>query len=536
MKQISSPSNFYFCSHLIALLKTQGLSFFCICSGSRNTPLTLAAAENKTIDKKTFYDERAACFYALGYAMAKKEPAAVITTSGSAIANLFPAVVEAFESNIPLLLLTADRPQELRNTNANQTIDQEKFFGSYTHFYASLSVSKEKSFLQQITYKLFSLLKGPCHINLSFEEPLFTEETFQDPVQAPIQTFSPQPLFFEKIRLPPSKKGIILIGKEETKNLNPIFLLAEKLRWPVISDILSQVKTRKKKASSINYAPFFLSSSFSPEVVLHFGERFVEKKLFAFLQKNPPFYYAHICDTASFYNPYSLVTHRFFCSSSLFCNALSVKKEKDSTWLNQWIQEDIIWSKKLSFEKGFTEPFILQKFSESIPKKSLLFLGNSLSIRHADQRMKENPFLSQIYANRGSSGIDGNIATALGISQGEKKKVLAILGDLTSLYDLNSFSLVKEHSYPILFLILNNQGGNIFEMLPVKKSKHLNKYIKMNHPWNFREIAKAFSIPYFSISTEKELKKLPFLLKKEKKAIIEFFTKDKSFPKTTKKT
>ncbi len=530
MNKISNTSNFSFSSYLISLLQDQGLSFFSVCSGSRNTPLSLAIAENPSVEKRIFFDERSAGFYALGYALGKKKPSAVVTTSGSAVANLFPSVVEAFESKVPLLLITADRPQSLRNTHANQTIDQEKFFGSYTCFYASIAVHKEESpqFLQQLTYKLFSFMKGPCHINLCFDEPLFTEETFTGKPIKPIKTHFCYFDSLEKIEPPSYKKGLILIGKGENKDLNPIFTLAKKLQWPVISDILSQEKTVKKDPLSISHSSCFLSPLYIPEAVLHFGERFVSKKLFTLLQTKPPSYYAHIDSSTSVYNPYSLVTERFFCSPSSFCKAFSIPERKETTWLVKWQEADLFWEKKLSEERGFTEPLILQNLSEYLPKDCSLFLGNSLSIRHADQRLKNTPYLSCIYANRGCSGIDGNIATCFGISQGEKKKLIAILGDVTCLHDLNSFLLFQEHSFPVVFVIINNQGGAIFDMLPVKKSKHLNSYFKTSHNWNFSDFAKAFKVPYFSISTEKELTSLSSILENQEKGIVELFTSKKS--------
>lgn len=529
-------ANLLFSELLIEHLFSSGITHFCICPGSRNTPLSLAVARHPQMQSLVHFDERGAIFYSLGYALATKQAAAIIVTSGTALANLFPAIIEASESHIPLLILTADRPQELKNTQANQTIDQEKIYGNFVRFYASVSIEKSfsTSLVTQLVYKTISLLKyplpGPCHLNLCFREPLVPKKPLSLPDFSPIiPAFPKEPTLSEPVFLSSQQRGLILIGKEEKRHLPAIFSLAKTLNWPIFSDILSQTKTETPPPHLLLFAEEFLSTEkTTPEIVLHFGERFVSPSIFSFLQKTPPSFYAHIYPHPTFYNPYSLVTHRFFSSSSCFCEKVILKDvPSTSKWWEKWlIKEDMIKT-LLQEETAFQEPLILRKLGAYLPQNFSLFLGNSLPIRHA--RMLEcNPKIQAIYANRGASGIDGNIATCIGISSGIQSPLIAILGDITALHDLNSFSLLVKHPYPIFFIILNNQGGSIFEHLPISFSPYRKTFFQAKHAWRFKDFAKAFSLPYLCIKKWEDMNLLSSLFKEKKSYLIEILTEEKS--------
>ena len=523
-----------FSHFLIEKLKASGVFQYVVCPGSRNTPLSLAVAENSQVEKKVFFDERAAGFYALGLAKSRKKPAAIIVTSGTAVANLFPAVVEAFESKVPLLLLTADRPQMVKNTHANQTIDQEKFFGVYSRFYANIEVSENyklehlTQLVYQTTFHLQRPLPGPCHLNICFDEPLFEKDLSLTAPTKTIKIIEPNKrIFSEKLFLPWKEKGLILVGEEESENLPYILHLAEELNWPVVGDILSQLKTLPKHNKVIHYTEEFLSSELIPEIVLHFGERFVSKKLFQILQKTPPSFYAHIYPYPTCYNPYQLITDRYHCSSKEFCLSVESSFTSSDTWISLWEEKQLLVFSEVQLVEEFCEPKIVEFLSSYFPKDSLLFLGNSLPIRHADRMLLPNTNLDAIYANRGASGIDGNIATCLGLAYGKKKKVIAILGDITCLHDLTSLYYLKNSLYPVILVILNNTGGAIFDFLPVQKSKYLNTYFTNSHELTFEKIADAFSLSYEGIKTREDFAKVIKGLNSPSSCILEFFTSTK---------
>ncbi len=498
---------------LIDELIAQGVTYFCMAPGSRNSPLLLAVARHPLATSFIHIDERGTSFHALGYAKAKKQPACIITTTGTATGNLLPAIMEAHSSHIPLIVLTADRPKELRDCGSNQTIDQVKLFSSFVRFEVDLPLLDTtllpylRELVAYATFKAATPPMGPIHINVTCKEPLYSP-----PISLPSpnisRTFHTANRSFTHLPpLPLTKRGVIVLGGDPIPSA-PITVLAKKLGWPIFPDILSGVRV-----GVISHFELLLKAFDMPKVeaVLHFGGPFVSKTLLQWLSFCRPPLYAAIFDHPTRYDPLHTITHRFYGEIASFCEQIS-PLEADPLWLANWEEKNLLCSEVLSSyfkeDSDLTEPYFFHLLSQHMEEEALLFLGNSMPIRDASLFFhKEN----KTFANRGVSGIDGNIATAVGIACALEKKMVICIGDLAFLHDMNSLIQLQKAKHPITLFVFNNHGGGIFTHLPIREEKeHYDTHIRAKHPFTFSGIAKDFGLTYCKI---KEVKSLQTLFK-----------------------
>jgi 2-succinyl-5-enolpyruvyl-6-hydroxy-3-cyclohexene-1-carboxylate synthase len=470
---------------LIDQLVQQGVEHFCVAPGSRNTPLISAAAKHPNAKTHVHYDERGLGFFTLGLGKSTKKPAAIITTSGTALGNLLPSIMEAHHSCTPMILLTADRPHELRDCSANQTTDQTKIFQSFVRWQFDLTYDLDEKTIRSLTAQgvFFALQNppGPIHINCPFREPLYRPH-LKIMQGKPIEFHFPRHKI-EKYKTTTSK-GVILVGKLPfSKDILAILKLAEQLGWPVCADILSNARcfptTQQIKYFDWNKNP-------NPEFVLHFGERMTSKKILEWL-KNLQTEYIHVSPHPFLQDPERLLTARIQADISEFCQVFEAKYDPD--WFKLWKDE-----KPLFNEKGtFTEIHGMQKISELLPSEYGVFLGNGMPIRDGDHFLFPKK-CREFFGNRGLSGIDGNIATIAGLA--EEMPILAIIGDQAALHDLNSLPLLKKSKHPIVLIVSNNFGGGIFHHLPVATSPHFEELWAAAHELRFRKAASFFDLPY----------------------------------------
>lgn len=527
---------------LVDQLVKQGVTHFCVAPGSRSTPLTIAVAEHPQTHAWVHFDERGCGFYALGMAKAMGKTVAVIVTTGTAAGNLLPAIMEASQSYIPLLILTADRPPELRDCSANQTIDQVKIFSSFVRWQMDLpcrsseiSENYLRSTVAQAVFRTVDSPRGVVHINCMFREPFFKKES---------SLFSPEPCRYAPCdRVPKEEvlkywasqwnqmdRGIVIVGNfGHQTNISRIYAdLAEQLGWPLFADILSPAREH-----SLAYYDYILRQfkDLKPQAILHLGDRIVSKTLQTWIAESAPEHYFCVSDHPFRQDPFHLVTERLACSPQLLCNAILplIDKKVDRTWMEMWqnysgsISENI--ESFFSNREILTEPSIARDLS-FVPKDWGIFIANSMPIRDADLFFFPKETRGNIFANRGVSGIDGNIATAIGIAQGIKKGVVALLGDLTTLHDLNSLALLKKSSYPVIFLIINNHGGAMFSFLPeLPKQKCFEEFFAHSHDISFQKAADLFDIPFCRPSDAKDyLATLQSCIEKGKSCILEIVT------------
>ncbi|MEM7933901.1 2-succinyl-5-enolpyruvyl-6-hydroxy-3-cyclohexene-1-carboxylic-acid synthase [Morganella morganii] len=496
---------------ILEALSRHGLRHICIAPGSRSTPLTLAAAANDQFVCHTHFDERGLAHLALGLAKSTRLPVAVIVTSGTAVANLYPALIEAGLTGERLVFLTADRPPELIDCGANQAIRQPGIFSS--HPFASLALPRPVfdipaswlvSSLDDIMNRLHH---GAAHINCPFAEPLYDDDgqTGKD-WQAQLgnwwqsdkpwlqqtrctSVISVDDWFFWR-----QKKGVIIAGRMQAAEGKQLRQWAECLGWPLISDVLSQTGQLLPHADLWLASPRYREVLAQADVVIQFGSSLTGKRLLQWQAAcTPPEYW--IVDTIpGRLNPAHHRGRKFECSVSEWLD------DHPAQIRTPWAPQLTEWTQTLNTQvtetlgDGWGEAQIACRLPELLPPQGVLFAGNSLIVRLIDA-FAQLPCGYPVYSNRGASGIDGLISTAAGVQRGSAKPALAIVGDISALYDLNSLALLRYTSGPFVLLIVNNNGGQIFSMLPTPEQERQRFYC-MPQSVSFAGAAQMFGLSY----------------------------------------
>ena len=488
-----------------------GIVDFCICPGSRSTPLTLAVARHPKARSHIFHDERSATFCVLGFGKTGK-PAALITTSGTAVANAMPAVVEANMTGVPLLLMTADRPPELRFTNANQTIDQVKLFGDQLRFFFDVPCESDgysNSALQNMlgfaVSKCIGSNPGPVHLNWMFREPFELETTSPPwtphilPQSGLLQVTEAQISDILDI-LRQAKSGLIVVG-ELTNPLERDALkeILKAVSWPMIIDAssgLSQFNS-PNKVSAFEDVLRSPPAAFAPDAIVQFGNGLCTKKYAHWLQTlSCPILVLNSRPISS--NPAAISIHRYqvhiqtlsWITTYLSQSELAIWVTEHNHRVRQAIQQNETWS----------EVTALQTSVSSIPPDGLLFMGNSMPIRDLNNYVESKDVT--VYSNRGASGIDGLPSTALGIHLSLAKPTLLVLGDLSLMHDFGVLFTLKSMTFHQAFVIvaINNFGGGIFGMLPVSEQKDVfDTHFATSHTHALAPITRSMGINTYSV-------------------------------------
>ncbi|NJM19328.1 MAG: 2-succinyl-5-enolpyruvyl-6-hydroxy-3-cyclohexene-1-carboxylic-acid synthase [Richelia sp. RM2_1_2] len=491
-------------------LKQMGLNCAVICPGSRSTPLTIAFAVAEGIEVIPILDERSAAFFALGRAKASGLPVAIVCTSGTAGANFYSAVVEANLSRVPLLILTADRPQELRNCHSGQTIDQLKLFGNYPNWQAELAIPSTNmemlAYLRQTTIYAYEQtlypVSGAVHLNIPFRDPLapirednhlnttslqslqsdFNSEEF---FAAVTDKFKPT-ITHSQIPIPQkwleTKRGIIIAGvaqpQQPQKYCTAIAQLAQNLKFPVLAEGLSPVRNY----ASLN--PYIISTydsilrnqhfatELTPEVVIQIGEMPTSKILRQWLSENNPLRWIIEPSNHNLDALHGRVVHlRMNIEEIEGWENQGMRKQGD-TYLDMWLGAEVdvrenidtVLAEKTELFEGKAAWLL----SQVLPPQTPLFIANSMPVRDVEFFWKPNNLGIQPFFNRGANGIDGTLSTALGIAHNQKSSVM-LTGDLALLHDTNGFLIRNKFIGHLTIVLINNNGGGIFEMLPISE-------------------------------------------------------------------
>lgn len=512
---VNEAWSFRLMQHLYVL----GVRHICIAPGSRSAPLTLAAEnyskESPELQLHSHFDERGLAFFALGIAKSTRTPVAVITTSGTAVANLLPAVIEAFQTQVPLILLTADRPDELLNCGANQAIQQKNIFGKNVVAYSELPTPSKNLEPFDLDNKLLSVVQnltmGPVHINCPFRDPLYgvpgleLEQIQQDKWRSAVSISISNRESDRDLDRKPNVKlssvqvnkdclSLVLIGNIPIEESLNILEWAEKNNLAVVADIASGLR-QFNHPNILPYPELTLAtaSGFSWfqqfEQIIQFGGRFVGKRLNQWLGTSKAHYFIVNHYDA---DPHHKAAH-IKMSTPDFCEQyFSLSDSLSITDVSNKIEAAI---DDVAVE--FSEITLARTISKNLSAHFSLFAGNSLSIRWLDIFSKQTDRPRNIYCNRGASGIDGLIATGAGVETGTKTGTLLLIGDTSALHDLNSLALVSAMTSPFIIVIINNQGGGIFNLLPVNKIPETNKhFFRCEHVFDFKNAAQMFHIPY----------------------------------------
>ncbi len=506
------------------------MDFFCVAPGSRSTPLAAALASNPKARSLIHFDERGTAFAALGYARATGRPAVWVTTSGTAVANGLPAVVEASVDGVPMVLLTADRPPELRQIGANQTIDQPDIFGDYVRWRfdfpapdANIEPAVVLTTVDQAVYRSRRAPEGPVHLNLMFREPFLPDEEDEPHFGPEEWERSDEPYtryadtkpavdeaeierLWEELR--PVERGLIVAGRlSSRKQGEAVMRLANALGWPLLPDIGSQVRLGADSGNAVAYYDALLSSesfagSHAPEAVLHVGGRALSKRLEKFVAGSRPESYVVVRENPFRLDPSHRVTRSVESDIVDFCAALGAlytSSALETGWLSEWrdASESVGRSldRLLSDDDAISEPLVARLVSRHVPAEHGLVLASSMPVRDLDTFAVADGAPVPVAANRGASGIDGTVATTAGFVHGSGAPATLVIGDLALLHDLNSLAMLRDLS--VVVVAVNNDGGGIFSFLPVAEhGEFFESYFGTPQGVSFRPAAEMFGLDY----------------------------------------
>ena len=496
-------------THWVATIIDQlvqgGVDTFVIAPGSRSTPLALAAARHPKARVLMQFDERSAGFFALGLARQTGRPTVLICTSGTAAANFLPAVAEADLARVPLLLLTADRPPELRDNGAPQTIDQVGIYGSRTRWFSDLPTPDDSPALRAYLRALIARAiaaslaapAGPVHLNLPFREPLLPdhallEEIFQHAAQTPsvtTQIHAPRRLLKPMVqelaaRLVATERGLILCGPETPPDLAPLLArLAELLGYPILADPLSGLRCGQHNRRMVlsAYDAFLRDEGFVqryvPELLLRFGAMPTAKPILLFLQRYPEVHQIIVDEGGGWREPTSRAAEHLATDPGQLCieliellTANEALPSPSDHWARPWLTADRVARETLTTalngQDRINEPGVFARLAELLPDGATLFVGNSMPIRDCDTFFPAMARHVNIAGNRGANGIDGLISTGLGMAAGGARPLVLVVGDLSLYHDSNGLLAAKLHALDATVIVINNDGGGIFSFLP----------------------------------------------------------------------
>ena len=481
----------------VAALVSCGVRHAVVTPGSRNTPLVLALTDDRSgVHPWVHLDERSAGYFALGLARQLNEPVTIVCTSGTAAANLLPAIVEARLSRVPLIVLTADRPPELRDVGASQTIDQVRMFGNHAKWTVDMPVAGSDVFLDRYAASAAvraSLLavevpSGPIHLNFPLREPLMETES-SVPAVLPFEinkrqsgrvTLSNQQID-ELASEIAGRRGLIIAGPEPLGSPAALVELVRILDWPLIADPLSGVRTGHHDMSrvvdrvdTLVREPIFTNAA-RPEVVIRFGPTMTSKPFNSWLASLGNVSHFVVDEaalgTAGFRDPELLSGSIVRSNPTLLCEALinAQPRSADSNWNTYWNEANNLVSDSIETAiDALEEPFegaIPRDLAAVLPDGAVLVVGNSMPVRDVDSFFGKVPRDLEMFGTRGASGIDGVISTAAGAAAVDGPVVL-LVGDLSFFHDQNGLWAVKRHELDLTVLLINNNGGGIFEFLP----------------------------------------------------------------------
>lgn len=525
---------------IIEICQQKGVQHIVISPGSRNAPLTIGFTNNPFFKCYSIADERCAAFFALGIAQQIQKPVAVVCTSGSAVLNYYPAIAEAFYSQIPLVVISADRPQNKIDIGDGQTIRQENVFANHSLYNANLqeNVSTENDNHIQMALHVAATQKGPVHINAPFEEPLY-EIVSELKVKPEIIDFNTEEKYF-KIEdstvetWSNATKKLVLVGELFPNSVEQNYL-----------DILANdpsVVVLTEKTSNLHH-PTFIDQidtlitpfteddfkAFQPEILLTFGGMVVSKRIKAFLRKYKPAHHWHV-DELRAYDTFGALTNHFETTTNRFLSQLLTENTIESTYKSSIAT---IWNDRVAKHKEYTAKIPFSDFKvfdficQNLPKNTQLQVSNSSAIRYLQLFDLDKSI--QVFCNRGTSGIDGSTSTAIGAASATDLPTILITGDISFLYDSNA---LWNNYIPKNFkiILLNNSGGGIFRILPGhQETETFNTYFETSHHLNASHLAKMYGLDYFEANDETSLQQQysAFLNQNEKPSILEVFTPEK---------
>ncbi len=543
---------------IVALCEAKGILHVVISPGSRNAPLTIGFTENPTMKCYSIVDERCAAFFALGIAQQIKKPVALVCTSGSALLNYYPAISEAFYSDVPLVVLSADRPIERIDIGDGQTIRQKNVFENHILYSANLyseivpeieiddikikqkQHEAQKHNEREINIALNKAIErnGPVHINVPFYEPLYDTITQPTIVPKNIPVEHIEQRISDTLRSTMlkqwniSKRKLVLIGVNPPNSIEKelIDYLAKDPSVLVLTETTSNIH-HETHVNCIDQLITSLSDSefkaLQPDVLLTFGGMVVSKRIKAFLRNYQPKVHWHI-DQKKAYDTYFCLTEHIKMNPNMFLSGFLpdtkiIDNEYKSFWIAKRNQRRVRHEKYLQ-EVDFSDLKVFETMFDLIPNDQMIQLSNSSTVRYA-QLFSLNPSF-KVYCNRGTSGIDGSTSTAIGAAVASGTPTTLITGDLSFFYDSNG---LWNDSIPSNFkiILINNSGGGIFRILPGKSESHnFSTYFETKHSLTGEQLSAMFNFEYTTVKGKEGLEQAikDLYNKNDKPQLLEVFT------------
>jgi 2-succinyl-5-enolpyruvyl-6-hydroxy-3-cyclohexene-1-carboxylate synthase len=518
-------------------LARSGVKQVVVCPGSRSTAIALMLAEEPRFKLWLHLDERSAAFFALGMAKSLRAPVALLCTSGTAAANFFPAIVEAHASHVPLIVLTADRPPELRDTGAPQTIDQIKLYGEYAKWFVEMALPEgapealryARTIACRAVATAQAVPSGVVHLNFPFREPLVpaaVSVTFEEKDRvayegrtdglpylqniAATQTLDVERLTRLATDLVKTERGLIVAGPQTDSALAEVLTkLSVALGYPLLADPLSQVRCGGQAGANVidAYDAFLRDASvvakLVPEVILSFDAISTSKPVLQYLQRHANA--RQILIGGEWNDPNRLASEAYLVPSVQFCEALLNVMDREiaspSPWLKQWqaIQRESrkAVSEQLKATEEFFEGRVFAELAAGLSEGATLWASSSMPVRDMDTFVPASERKIRFLSNRGANGIDGVISSALGAGAVSDGRLVLVIGDIAFYHDMNGLLAAKLHKLNATIVLLNNDGGGIFSFLPqAAHPKHFEELFGTPHGLNFEPVAGIYEATY----------------------------------------
>ena len=516
-----------FCAVIVDGWISQGVRHAMIAPGSRSTPLALAIVARTEIHVEVFHDERSAAFAALGVGLATGQPAVLLCTSGTAAAHFHAAVIESSLSHVPLLVVTADRPPELKDVGAPQTIDQTKLYGGAVRWFhdpgvADIAASGSWHSLARQSYaSTVGVNSGPVHLNLPFREPLVgkaIELSSDQPIRAQIlgSIGLSDSEIQQAVALLENRKGIIIAGRG-CGDASAISELAVSLGWPVLAD--SRSGCQGISESVVHFDSLIRCQAFVekhvPEVVLRIGESPSSKVLNQYVTKSRAFQ-VHVSASENTFDADSQVSMHISSNPTTFCRGISrlINVASDPKNLSQWVNADqkaraTIAKEFASSQNALNAPQVAFISRSSLSKGDNLFVSSSMPVRDLEWFGGDCSLL-HVFSNRGANGIDGVIASAIGVAIATRQKTLVLLGDVAFLHDSSSLTALADRDVDLKIVVTDNDGGGIFHYLPqaeIVSEQVFEKLFGTPHQTDLVRLAQAHRLATFDCDSVEQLQK-----------------------------
>jgi len=509
-----------FCATLVDQWVLLGLRHAVIAPGSRSTPMALALAAREDLAVQIVHDERSAAFIALGIGLATRMPAALLCTSGTAATHFHAAVVEADLSGVPMLVLTADRPPELQGIGAPQTIDQTELYGGVVRRFIDPGVAAADAFDEwrdlgsDWWMSAVGADPGPVHVNLPFREPLVGVAGYLPPaVEVPAADsdgwFMMRPELAELAAMLDQPHGIIIAGGG-VDDPSAVGALAAALRWPILADPRSGCRHLPQAVTCFDSLLRFTSfaGSHRPTAVLHLGEAPASKVLGQWLQGCGAVH-VQVHSLQRTIDPLGIVTERVFGQPSTVCNELAsqVSGAAESAWLDEWTGADRLAHEAIgaSLGESLSEPAVARVLSGV---DAQLVVSSSMPVRDIEWFGRPG-VRTVVYSNRGANGIDGVIATGIGVAVGTGEPTVVYLGDVAFCHDQSSLTALAGRGLPLTIVVTDNDGGGIFSFLPQATTLPGDRFEQLfgtPHGTDLIALAAAHGLAGVTVTTADELR------------------------------